>query len=85
MNTPLLAHAAALLLTLAGPAFAADVPRGMPAASFVPPFSWTGCYLGGHLGGGWAQKDMTDPVQLVQELVSRSRFDRRGHHRENQP
>ena len=67
MNTPLLARAAALLLTLAGPAFAADVPRGMPAASFVPPFSWTGCYLGGHLGGGWAQKDMIDPVQLVQD------------------
>jgi outer membrane immunogenic protein len=67
LNTPLLAHAAALLLTLAGPAFAADVPRGMPAASFVPPFSWSGCYLGGHLGGGWAQKDMTDPVQLVQD------------------
>ena len=67
MNTPLLACGAALLLTLAGPAFAADVPHGIPAAPFVQQFSWTGCYLGGHLGGGWAQKDMIDPVQLVQD------------------
>ena len=65
----LLSHtrAAALASVLAGPVFAADAPRGMPAASFAPPFSWTGCYLGGHLGGGWAQKNITDPVQLVQD------------------
>ena len=25
-------------------------------------FSWTGCYLGGHLGGGFGRKDITDPV-----------------------
>src|ERR1700739_2272438 len=62
-----LTRAAALASTLAGPAFAADVPRGVPAESFAPPFSWTGCYLGGHLGGGWAQKNITDPVQLVQD------------------
>jgi opacity protein-like surface antigen len=54
-------------LTLATPAFAADVPHAVPAASFAPPFSWTGCYLGGHFGGGWAQKNITDPVQLVQD------------------
>jgi opacity protein-like surface antigen len=35
-----------------------------------PVFSWTGCYLGGHLGGGWSRKDITDPVQLVQDSLS---------------
>jgi outer membrane immunogenic protein len=62
-----LTRAVALAATLAGPAFAADAPRGVPAASFAPYFNWTGCYLGGHLGGGWAQKNITDPMQLVQD------------------
>jgi outer membrane immunogenic protein len=26
----------------------------------TPAFSWTGCYLGGHLGGGWGRKAWTD-------------------------
>ena len=71
MNALFLARAVALTLTLAGPTFAADMPRGVLAPSFVPSFAgsvgWTGCYLGAHLGGGWAHKDLTDPVQLVQD------------------
>jgi outer membrane immunogenic protein len=42
-----------LALTAALPAFAADLavktPRAIPAAPV--PFSWTGCHVGGHLGG----------------------------------
>jgi outer membrane immunogenic protein len=60
------AHAAVLAVTFAAPAFAADVPMNSEAP-FVPRFTWTGCYLGGQIGGGFAQKDITDPVALVQE------------------
>jgi outer membrane immunogenic protein len=31
-------------------------------ASIVPPhFSWTGCYIGGHIGGGWGRKTVSIP------------------------
>jgi outer membrane immunogenic protein len=67
MRKLLLAHAAALALTMAGPAAAADMPLAAAAAPFAERFSWTSCYLGAHLGGGFAHKDLTDPVQLVQD------------------
>jgi opacity protein-like surface antigen len=66
MRKLLLAHAAALAVTMAGPAVAADMPLAA-VAPFAERFSWTSCYLGGHLGGGFARKDITDPVQLVQD------------------
>jgi opacity protein-like surface antigen len=53
-------------MTMAGPALAADFPVKAPAP-FVERFSWTGCYLGGHVGGAFAHKDITDPVQIVQD------------------
>src|SRR5215471_5017889 len=65
------AKAAVLAVTLAGPAVAADLPLKSPAP-VVPAFSWTGCYLGGHIGGARASKAMTDPVQLVQDTLSGS-------------
>jgi opacity protein-like surface antigen len=47
-------------------ALAADLPvKAEPA--FIPAFAWTGCYAGGHAGGGWARKNATDPAQLVQD------------------
>ncbi len=52
--------------SMGGTAIAADLPVKAPA-TFVERFSWTGCYLGGHLGGGFAHNDLTDPVQLVQD------------------
>jgi opacity protein-like surface antigen len=63
------AKAAVLAATLAGPAVAADLPV-KSAVPVVPVFSWTGCYLGAHVGGGRGSKDMTDPVQLVQDTLS---------------
>ena len=59
----------ALAACLVRPVVAADLPlkTEMPVA---PVFSWTGCYLGGHVGGGRGSKDMTDPVQLVQDTLS---------------
>ena len=67
MRKLLFAHAAALAVTLAGPAIAADLPMKSEVPYVAPPFSWTSCYVGGHVGGGFARKDMTDPVQLVQD------------------
>ena len=66
MKKLLFATAAALALTIAEPVLAADMPL-KAETPFAARFSWTGCYLGGHLGGGFAHKDITDPVQLVQD------------------
>jgi len=60
------ATAAAMAVIIASPACAADLPL-KEAAPFAARFNWTGCYLGGHLGGGFAHKDITDPVLLVQD------------------
>jgi opacity protein-like surface antigen len=66
---PFAKAAAALAVILAGPAVAADLPLKSPVP-VVPVFSWTGCYLGGHIGGGRGSKAMTDPVQLVQDTLT---------------
>jgi outer membrane immunogenic protein len=65
MRKLLLANLAAVATAMATPALAADMP--VKAAPFAERFSWTGCYVGGHIGGAFAQKDITDPVQLVQD------------------
>ena len=66
MRKLLFATAAALAGIMAGPVVAADMPL-KAATPFAERFNWTSCYLGGHLGGGFAHKDITDPVQLVQD------------------
>src|SRR6202165_5250975 len=68
MRKHLFAAAAGLAVIMAGPAVAADMPL-QAAAPFAARFNWTSCYLGGHLGGGFARKDLTDPVQLVQDSL----------------
>ncbi len=47
----------AALIVLAGPALAADMRRPVYKAPppVVPAWSWTGCYVGGHVGGLWAK------------------------------
>jgi outer membrane immunogenic protein len=66
MRKLLFANAAVLAVIVAGPAVAADMPLEA-ATPFAARFNWTSCYLGGHLGGGFARKDLTDPVRLVQD------------------
>jgi opacity protein-like surface antigen len=68
MKRSLLAGAASVLLIAGSPALAADMPLKVPRA--LPVFTWTSCYAGVHGGGGWARKDITDPVQLVQDSIS---------------
>jgi outer membrane immunogenic protein len=70
MKKLLFVAAATFCLSLPGPSRAADMPVPTKAPMPLPVFSWTGCYLGAHAGGGWAKKDITDPVQLVQDLLS---------------
>src|SRR5258708_28532110 len=54
------------LLVTSMAANAADVyarPRYAPppAVYAPPPFSWTGFYVGGNIGGAWANRDVLDP------------------------
>jgi len=60
MKKLMLASAALGALTIAGPLMAADLPARMPYKAPPPPpipyFSWTGCYIGGHVGGAWSNR-----------------------------
>lgn len=40
-------------------AFAADMPTKAPAPAYLPPYNWTGCYVGGHVGYGWGRSEST--------------------------
>jgi outer membrane immunogenic protein len=58
--------AAGLLgLGMASPAQAADMRPAPPPPAPVympPPFTWTGFYIGGNLGGAWANTTITDSL-----------------------
>jgi outer membrane immunogenic protein len=51
---------------VAGPAMAADLARPAPVPYKAPPpvyfFSWTGCYVGGNVGGFWVRKEWFDRI-----------------------
>jgi outer membrane immunogenic protein len=54
------AHCGAMILALAATtASAADLPLKAPPAAPPIQFSWTGCYVGGHLGGAVSQDTTT--------------------------
>src|ERR1700694_705256 len=51
-------------LVVCGQVFAADLPARMPVKAPVVaavPYSWTGCYVGGHVGAGWDRTNFSDP------------------------
>jgi outer membrane immunogenic protein len=64
---------ASTALVFAGPALGADLPARMPvkAAPIVAavPYTWTGCYLGGHVGAGWDRTSFSDPGNLNPGVV----------------
>lgn len=47
------------MLGIAGTASAADLRVRPPIVAPVPLFSWTGCYIGGYVGGAWNERDTT--------------------------
>src|SRR5581483_7145033 len=54
----ILSVAGLLALGAAVPALAADLPARAPMYTKAPvavAYSWTGLYIGGHVGGAWAQ------------------------------
>ena len=77
MRKQLLATAA-LLAAMLGSAAAADLSRAAPITKAPPPppvFSWTGFYLGGNLGAGWGQGNVTDTLTgLTFSGTSNARF-----------
>ena len=66
MRKLFLATVVAIALTPGGGLLAADIPvkpvyKAAPVAVAPAPFNWTGFYIGGHLGYGWAKPTVTDP------------------------
>jgi outer membrane immunogenic protein len=63
MRKFLFANSSLLTLLAAGPGLAADLPKmpvKAPPVVPAPYYSWTSCYIGGHLGGGWGRKIISD-------------------------
>lgn len=63
MKKFLLSGVAIAALFAAAPASAADMPVRAPqykAAPLAPVFNWTGFYVGGHVGYGWADSGVGD-------------------------
>ena len=77
----------ALSALVAGPAMAADLPVRAPIAYKSAPvityYSWTGCYIGGNVGGVWIKKDETlaTPFGTSHARAPRSVPRRRQRHR----
>jgi len=62
MSMRLLVTSALATVMVAGAAQAADLPNKKPVykAPVAAQFSWTGFYIGGHVGYGWGDKDWSD-------------------------
>src|SRR4051812_42277850 len=56
---------------ISGAAVAADMPVKAPA--YAPPFSWNGCYVGGNVGGAWADIDSPGNIPGLTVIPSRGR------------
>jgi outer membrane immunogenic protein len=63
MRKLLLAGTAVAVVMAAGSAGAADLSRPVFKAAPPPIFSWTGWYVGVHVGGAWGTKEWQDPVR----------------------
>ena len=65
----------ALLTLVSASAMAADMrPARAPvytkAPMMAPAYNWTGCYVGGNVGGLWAKKDWTSVAGLAESSVN---------------
>ncbi|MDC7789559.1 outer membrane beta-barrel protein [Rhodoplanes sp. TEM] len=67
--------ASAAMFAMAGVAAAADLPARMPVKAppvLAPAFSWTGCYIGGHVGGAWSGDDAVLSNSAAPQSISYS-------------
>jgi outer membrane immunogenic protein len=60
----ILSGATIVAIMAAIPAFAADLPMKAPPMMAAAPvtFSWTGCHVGGHIGGAFSQETSTNAL-----------------------
>jgi len=61
----LLLTSIAVITLVVSSANAADLGRPVPVYSpvvYAPLFTWTGCYVGGNVGGVWAMNDWNDAI-----------------------
>ena len=72
MKRSLLAGVAIGALVSVSAANAADLPRKAPIAApaALPMLSWTGCYVGGNVGGGWGKNDVTQTASSLASGLS---------------
>lgn len=73
----LVTAAAVALFCAASPGQAADMAvkaRPAPPPVMVPLFTWTGFYIGGNIGAGWAQRTITDAFGNSFSRSSDARF-----------
>src|SRR5262245_19458127 len=63
MKRALLTTAALSTVCIVGASFAADLGARFrePSVAAAPLFTWTGCYIGGHVGAGWGEKTVSVP------------------------
>jgi outer membrane immunogenic protein len=60
---PITAMAVSAFALISVPASAADMPVKAPPPAAAPiPYSWTGCYLGGNVGGAWQHNHTLDEL-----------------------
>jgi outer membrane immunogenic protein len=78
MKKHLFASVAILAIAAASSAGAADLPM-KARAPYVPPapvFTWTGCYVGGHVGYGWSKPKFRDHNGVSSDLIDSSELGR---------
>jgi outer membrane immunogenic protein len=63
MKKLFLASVALVALSAGGPALAADIPLKYVPPAPPPVFSWSGCYIGVHVGAGWQVSSFTSQGQ----------------------
>jgi outer membrane immunogenic protein len=71
MNKLLLGSVVPLAILVSGPSYSADLPISTKApqpAIVAPAYSWTGCYIGGHIGGGFGRKDWSADASDISEI-----------------
>src|SRR6516225_1726621 len=66
----LLSSVSALALVTASEPNSADLPVKAPIIAPAPIFSWTGCYVGGHVGFGWGRNHHTQTGSALSSVGS---------------